>query len=228
MKLSVIMPVYNEINNFKAIFDKVLLAEPKDKEVVIVDDFSTDGTREMLQKLTPPENVHIFYLEKNCGKGAAIREALKHVSGEYIVIQDADMEYEPSEYIKLLQPLEEKKADIVYGSRFLGKFEAMSFAHKMGNKFLTLLTNLLYGVKITDMETCYKMFPLKAYQGIEIKSNRFDFEPEITSKFLKRGFKIIELPISYKARKFNEGKKISWKDGFDAVKALLRFKFFEK
>lgn len=224
LKLSVIMPVFNEQKTFMEIYDRVQ-SVPTEKEIIIVDDCSTDGTRKLLQETVFPENVKLICHEKNKGKGAAIRTGVSMAKGELIVIQDADMEYNPQDYVRLMEPIESGEVDVVYGSRFLGRFEAMSFSHKWGNKFLTFLTSLLYRTSITDMETCYKMCRRKIYDDIEIKSDRFDFEPEITSKILKKGYKIKEIPINYKARKAGEGKKISWIDGFDAIMALIRFKF---
>ncbi len=226
MKLSVIMPVFNEQSTFLKIYEKVK-SVPPEKEIIIVDDCSSDGTSEILKNMDLPDNVKLICHEKNKGKGAAIRTGLSLAQGDLIVIQDADMEYNPEDYVRLIEPIDAGEVNVVYGSRFLGKFEAMSFSHKWGNKFLTFLTAILYNTKITDMETCYKMCRREVYEGMQIKSDRFDFEPEITSKILKKGYKIKEIPINYRARKLGEGKKISWIDGFAAIRALIFFKFFD-
>ena len=225
MKLSIIMPVYNEKNTIRVILDKIL---PLDlyKEIIIVDDFSTDGTREILRELKT-ENIQVIYHEKNMGKGSAIRTGINYASGEYMVVQDADLEYEPAEYENLLKPILEGTAKVVYGSRFMGKRKSMYTLHFWGNKFLTLAANILYGSKLTDMETCYKMIPLSLAREINHRANGFEFDPEITAKILKRSIKIHEVPISYKGREFHEGKKISWKDGIKHLWTLLKYKIID-
>ena len=227
-KLSIIIPVYNEQNTVEEI---IQLVENVDlgsiaKEVVIVNDASTDGTAAKLEEIKrkKPELIILTH-EQNAGKGAALRTGIAHTTGDYVIIQDADLEYDPQEYKKLIEPIVEKRADVVYGSRFSGNYEDMSNLHYFGNKLLTLITNILFGVLLTDMETCYKLTPGDFLRKITIHSNRFNFEPEITAKILKSGLRVIEIPISYKGRTHSEGKKITWKDGVSAVFTLLRFRF---
>jgi glycosyltransferase involved in cell wall biosynthesis len=227
MKLSVIMPVYNEKSTIEDIINKVQkvpLMEELEREIIVVDDGSSDGTREILRERKNSE-LKVFLHPKNQGKGAAIRTGLKHATGDLLIIQDADLEYDPNDYQKLLKPILEKKAAVVYGSRFTGERRNMLFLHYMGNRFLSFVTNLLYNTTLSDMETCYKLFTKEALEGIEIRSNRFEFEPEITAKVLKKGIRIYEVPISYAGREFDEGKKISWKDGFSALWALAKYRF---
>ncbi len=226
-KVSIVVPVYNEINTIDIILEKIEQASfcGLEKEIILVDDMSFDGTREHLKTLE--DKYRIYYHEKNQGKGAAIRTAMKHISGDIMVIQDADLEYDPSDYHELIQLIVGNRADVVYGSRLTGAKPSRSFmfTHWLGNKVLTLTTNILYGATLTDMETCYKAFNTKFLQGIEIKSDRFDFEPEITAKVLKRHARLYELPISYYGREYSEGKKITWVDGLHAIWALLKFRF---
>jgi glycosyltransferase involved in cell wall biosynthesis len=225
MKLSVIIPVYNEKNTLSEIIDRVQKVG-LEKEIILVDDCSSDGTRELLPSFTA-QNIKIVLQDKNQGKGAAIRRGIEEASGDYIIIQDADLEYDPQEYIKLILPIIEGQAQVVYGSRFLGAHKFSTLSHFLGNKMLTWLTDLLYESALTDMETCYKLIPAKLIKSIPLRANRFDFEPEITAKILKRGIKIREVPISYRGREFAEGKKISWIDGFAAIWALLKYRFYD-
>ena len=226
-KVSIVVPVYNEINTIDIILEKIEQASfcGLEKEIILVDDMSFDGTREHLKTLE--DKYRIYYHEKNQGKGAAIRTAMEHISGDIMVIQDADLEYDPADYHELIQLIVDDRADVVYGSRLTGAKPSRSFmfTHWLGNKVLTLTTNILYGATLTDMETCYKAFNTKFLQGIEIKSDRFDFEPEITAKVLKRHARLYELPISYYGREYSEGKKITWVDGLHAIWALLKFRF---
>lgn len=226
MKLSVIMPVYNEKKTLQKIVERVMAVD-LDKELIIIDDCSTDGTREVLRQFQKDESIKIILQTTNQGKGAAIRAGIEKASGDYIIIQDADLEYDPNDYLKLVVPVIEGKAKVVYGSRFLGRHVFSSISHYWGNKALSLLTTFLYGAVLTDMETCYKLIPAKFMKNIPLRANRFDFEPEITAKILKNGYKIREVPISYKGREFNEGKKISWKDGFAAIAALIKYRFWD-
>lgn len=224
MLLSVIIPVYNEKGTIREIVDRVQ-AVPINKEIIIVDDGSSDGTREILHELAMQDNIKVFLHEKNRGKGAALSTGLKKVSGDYVIFQDADLEYHPEEYQTLLEPILKGDADVVYGSRFKGSGRAFLFWHKMGNIFLNFVTNVLYNSTLTDMETCYKMFRRDVISGITIESNRFNVEPEVTAKILKRGFRVYEVPITYSGRDFTEGKKITWRDGFSALFTLLKYRF---
>lgn len=199
-----------------------------EKELVVVDDGSTDGTKEILQKLDAERYfAKVYFHEKNQGKGAALRTAQGYATGDIIIIQDADLEYSPNEYPELLKPILENRADVVYGSRLSGgrPTRAFKFTHLLGNKFLSLLTNVLYDCTLTDMETCYKVFRADIFKKVTIKSNRFEFEPEITAKILKQRVRLYELPISYFGRDYSEGKKITWKDGFGAIWALIKYRF---
>ena len=226
-KVSIVVPVYNEINTIDIILEKIEQASfcGLEKEIILVDDMSFDGTREHLKTLE--DKYRIYYHEKNQGKGAAIRTAMKHISGDIMVIQDADLEYDPSDYHELIQLIVDDRADVVYGSRLTGAKPSRSFmfTHWLGNKVLTLTTNILYGATLTDMETCYKAIKREFIEGIEIKSRKFDIEPEITAKLVKKGAKIRELPIGYNARNYASGKKITYKDGLMAIVALIKYKF---
>ena len=231
MKLSVVIPVYNEADTLEKIIQKVL-AVPIEKEIILVDDYSIDGSREIEDNLAKKyKNIRVFKQDKNYGKGAALRIGFEKAKGEYVIIQDADLEYDPADTIKLLASMEDNDIDekrVIYGSRFLGaERKSMSLTHTLGNKALTTLTNVLYNTSITDMETCYKMFPREVIQSIKYHSNRFNFEPEITAKILKKGYKIFEVPIKYYGRDWDEGKKISWKDGFAAIWALIKYRFVD-
>jgi len=231
--------VYNERATIEEIVRRVQDAPVAgvEKEIILVDDGSSDGTRDILRAMqaansaaaaAPPAGMKIIFHEVNQGKGAAIRTGLRYVTGELTVIQDADLEYDPREYGVLMQPILEDRADVVYGSRFMGPHRAFNFLHMLGNKFLTLITNLLYNTILSDMETCYKMFRTAVFQDIQLRANRFDFEPEITAKILKRGYRVYEVPISYAGRDVEEGKKISaWRDGLPALWALIKYRFVE-
>lgn len=226
-KVSIIIPVFNEKDTLKLLLAKVEQANfaGLEKEIIMVDDCSNDGTTDILKELS--QNYKVLFHEKNQGKGAAIRTAVKEATGDFVVIQDADLEYLPDDYDKLLPLLINNEADVVYGSRFLNVENSKNFIlkNKIANKFLTLLTNILFGATITDMETCYKAFKREFIQGITIKSDRFDFEPEITAKVMKQKARLKEVPISYFGRGHEEGKKINWKDGVHAIFALIKFRF---
>lgn len=230
-KISIIVPIYNEIQTINQILEKIAQANfcDMEKEIILVDDCSTDGTRDLLKELEKNNKYKIYYHQKNQGKGAAIKTAIKEVTGDIVVIQDADLEYDPKEYKELIKLILENKADVVYGSRLSGAKASRSFkfSHLLGNKFLTLLTNILYDTTLTDMETCYKAFKADVIKSINIRSNKFDFEPEITAKIMKKKCSLYEVPISYYGRDYNEGKKITWNDGFGAVIALLKYKFID-
>ncbi len=225
MKLSILMPVYNERDTVEEIVRQVMAVD-LEKELIIVDDGSADGTREILkQKIEGQPNVRVVYHEHNQGKGAAIRTGKELISGDLAIIQDADLEYDPNDYHTLIDPIIKKKADVVYGSRFLGTRRAFLFWHYLGNRFLTFVTNLLYNTMLTDMETCYKVFRAPILKEMTIRSDRFEFEPEITAKVFKKGYKVFEVPIYYSGRDFAEGKKITWRDGFKAVWTIIKFRF---
>lgn len=230
--ISVLMPVYNEIHFLDAILQKVESTDlcGLSKEIILVDDGSTDGTRELLAQLQQQKPyLKILFHDKNQGKGAALRTALTQATGDIIVIQDADLEYDPADYPDLLKLILDGRADVVYGSRLSsGKpVRAFNILHYFGNQFLTLVTNVLYNTTLTDMETCYKAFRGDIIKPIQIRSDRFDFEPEITAKVLKRGAKLYEAPISYAGRDPSEGKKITWVDGIWAIWALVKFRFID-
>ncbi len=226
MKISILMPVYNEIKTIKDVLQLVKAIE-LDKEIILVDDYSTDGTRELLKKEYGDGfgEVRVFYHKKNKGKGAAIRTALENAKGEYVIVQDADMEYSPNDMITMTKFAEETGAEAVYGSRFLKTWRTTSFPHFLVNKTLTVLTNILFGGSLTDMETCYKMVKTDVIRSLNIKAERFEFEPEVSAKLLKKGVKIKEIPVSYRGRGYDEGKKIGWRDGVEAVMTIFRLKF---
>nr|WP_040666069.1 glycosyltransferase family 2 protein [Nitrolancea hollandica] len=228
MKLSVVIPVYNEVNTIRQILEQVRGVEiPYEKEIIVVDDSSTDGTREILaDEEARNQDTRILYHRENRGKGAAVRSGLATVTGDVVIIQDADLEYDPRDYAKLLRPIEEGRSKVVYGSRFLGEHKAMYFWHSVGNKSLTLVTNILFDTTLTDMETCYKVFTADIARGLRLTSDRWGFDPEITAKILKQGHRIYEVPISYTGREFWEGKKISWRDGMTVLVTLVRCRLF--
>lgn len=228
MKLSVVIPVYNEVQTIKEIVARVQAVE-LEKEIIIVDDYSTDGTREHLREVNQVhENLKVLYHDHNQGKGAALRTGFQAITGDVVIIQDADLEYDPREYPHLLAPIVDGRADVVYGSRFLcGPHRVLFFWHYVGNKFLTLISNMFTNLNLTDMETCYKVFKREILDEITVKSNRFGFEPEFTAKIARKGFRIYETSISYSGRTYAEGKKIGWKDGIKAIFAILWFRFFD-
>jgi len=227
MKLSVVIPVYNEKDTIEKIVDLVRGVSDVEKEIIIVDDGSTDGSVDILKKIGEKyPDIKIVIKGVNKGKGDTLKVGFKETTGDYVIIQDADLEYDPQDYTKLIRALGEEDADVIYGSRFSGSYEKMSTLHYFGNKLLTLSTNVLFGVMLTDMETCYKLMPGDFIRKVNIKSEKFDFEPEITAKILKAGLKIKEVPITYRGRDFNEGKKITWRDGFNALHTLIKFRFF--
>ena len=226
MKVSVVIPVYNEESTIREIIERVQ-AVPVDKEIIVVDDYSTDGTSDELTKLEAEGAIRLYRHEVNKGKGAACRTGIAKIEGDVVIIQDADLEYDPADYPILLGPIEKGRSKVVYGSRFLGAHKAMYFWHSVGNKMLTLVTNVLYNTTLTDMETCYKVFTADIARKLTLKSNRWGFDPELTAKILKMGNRIYEVPISYTGREFDEGKKISWKDGFTIIWVLIKYRFLK-
>lgn len=227
MKLSIIIPVYNEKKTIKEIVRRVMAVKlPKvKKEIVIVDDCSTDGTKKILEKIKRRHpKFKIFYHAQNQGKGGAVRTGLEQATGDYLLIQDADLEYDPRDIPRLLKPIQEGKAKVVYGSRFTGEHRNMFFWHMVGNKFLSFLTNLLYNTTLSDMEVCYKLFSCDSLKGVVLKERRWGFDPEITAKVLNKGIRIYEVPISYTGREIEEGKKISWRDGFRILWVLVKYR----
>jgi glycosyltransferase involved in cell wall biosynthesis len=225
VKLSVVIAAYNERATIMEILHRVV-SIPHDKEVIVVDDGSTDGTTQCLKDMTV-KDVKAFFHEKNRGKGAALRTGFQHVTGDIVIIQDADLEYDPGEYGQLIEPILDGRADVVYGSRFLGgPHRVLFFWHYVGNKFLSILSNMLTNLNLTDMETGYKAFRSSILSKVVIKSDRFGFEPEITAKFAKLKCRIYEVPISYSGRGYGEGKKITWKDGLAALFHVIRFRLF--
>jgi glycosyltransferase involved in cell wall biosynthesis len=224
MKLSVIIPVYNEEKTVLEVIRQVRACGVPELEIVVVNDCSTDRTRELLESLPPAPDLVIVHHDTNRGKGAAIRTAQQRITGDVVVIQDADLEYSPTEFPRLLRPIEEDKADAVYGSRYSGRELLVdSFWHYLGNKVLTTFSNMLANIHITDMETCYKMMRAELFRGMELECNRFGFEPEVTAKLARRRCRIYEIPIAYEARRFDEGKKIGWQDGIAALWYIVKY-----
>ncbi len=227
MRLSVIIPVYNERATIREILRQVRMVGLAD-EIIVVDDGSTDGTREILAEEARNGDLRVIFHERNMGKGAAVRTGIAHATGDILLIQDADLEYDPRDYPNLIRPILEGRAAVVYGSRFLGPRKAMLFWHMIGNKFLTMVTNLLYDAILSDMETGYKVFRAEVVRGIPLRARGFEFEPEITAKILKRGYRIFEVPISYYGREFKEGKKIRpIRDGLKALWTLIKYRFVD-
>ncbi len=231
-RISILIPVFNEARTLQELLGQVdaAVVAGLDKELIIVDDGSTDGTREILEHLAGLQTpFRVVFHGQNMGKGAAIRTALTYATGDLILVQDADLEYDPRDYAELLDPLLRGRADVVYGSRLRGGKPVRDFSllYLWGNKFVTLVTNALYRAALTDMETGYKVFRADVIKNLQIRANRFDFEPEVTAKVLKRGYKLVELPISYYGRPHAEGKKLTWRDGFAAIWTLVKYRFMD-
>jgi len=223
MKLSVIIPIYNEANTLRTLIERVQRV-PLEKELILVDDGSTDGTRAILKELEHQENIRVVYHERNRGKGSAIRTGIQHVTGDMVLIQDADLEYDPRDYIRLIHPFTQDGAKVVYGSRRLNQNPSSYRRYLWGGILLTWIANLLYGTRITDEPTCYKVFDAAVLKGIDLKCTGFEFCPEVTAKVAKRGLRIHEVPISYHPRKIEEGKKIRWRHGVQAIWTLIKYR----
>jgi len=227
VKLSVVIPCYNEVNTLREIVSAVRSSGYEDLEIIVVDDYSTDGSRNLLQGELASEVDSVLFHDKNMGKGAALRTGFQAATGDLVIVQDADLEYDPREFTKIAQPILEGKADVVYGSRFAGgeSHRVLYYWHSVGNAFLTRLSNMFTNINLTDMETCYKMFRREVIQSIDLKENRFGFEPEVTAKLARMDVRIFEVGISYSGRTYEEGKKIGWKDGVRAVYAIVKYRF---
>jgi glycosyltransferase involved in cell wall biosynthesis len=225
VKLSVIVPVFNERDTVGELIRRVRAIDI-DKEIIVVDDCSTDGSREVLTGLAERGEIRLFLQRRNRGKGAAVQEGLRHVEGDVVLVQDADLEYDPQDYPILLRPILSGKSKVVYGSRFLGEHKAMYFWHSVGNRLLTLITNVLFDTTLSDMETCYKVFTVDIAQRLRLREPRWGFDPEITAKILRMGHRIYEVPISYAGREYHEGKKITWRDGVRVIATLVRYRLF--
>ena len=229
MKISIIIPCFNEHKTINTILDKLKNLSNFSKEIIIVDDFSNDGTKEILQKIENSDEIKTIFNEKNFGKGYCIKKGIEEASGDIIIIQDADLEYDPTDIPKLINPIKNGDADVVYGSRFTGSDEkrVLFYWHSLGNKFLTTLSNMFSNLNLTDMECCYKAFKKEIIKEINLKENRFGFEPEVTAKISKKDIKIFEVGIKYFGRKYSEGKKITWIDGFRAIYCIIFYSFFD-
>jgi len=228
MKISIIIPCYNECKTIEKIIDKVRDEKKYKKEIIVIDDYSVDGTREILENKVKNKVDKIIFNEKNYGKGFCVRKGINAAEGDIVLIQDADLEYDPSDYSKLISPIEKNEADVVYGSRFVGSDEkrVLFYWHSLGNFLLTTLSNMFSNINLTDMENCYKVFRTEIIKNINLKENRFGFEPEITAKLAKRKLRIFEVGVKYYGRTYDQGKKIGWKDGISALRCILMYNLF--
>jgi len=230
MKLTIIIPCFNEVNTIKKIIDKIIEINNYEKEIIVIDDFSTDGSRQILSEIEKISISKLILNERNYGKGYCIKKGIEEATGDIVIIQDADLEYDPSDYKKLIEPIHKNQADVVYGSRFIGSEEkrVLYYWHTVGNKFLTTLSNMFTNINLTDMECCYKAFKTEIIKKIDLKENRFGFEPEVTAKLAKKNIRIYEVGIKYFGRKYSDGKKITWKDGFAAIYCIIYYNVFNQ
>ena len=230
MKLTIIIPCFNEVNTIKKIIDKIIEINNYEKEIIVIDDFSTDGSRQILSEIEKVNISKLILNERNYGKGYCIKKGIEEATGDIVIIQDADLEYDPSDYKKLIEPIHKNQADVVYGSRFIGSEEkrVLYYWHTVGNKFLTTLSNMFTNINLTDMECCYKAFKAEIIKKIALKENRFGFEPEVTAKLAKKNIRIYEVGIKYFGRKYSDGKKITWKDGFAAIYCIIYYNVFNR
>ena len=228
MKLTILIPCYNEVNTIRQIIDKIIEINNYEKEIIVIDDFSTDGSRQILSEIEKISISKLILNERNYGKGYCIKKGIEEATGDIVIIQDADLEYDPSDYKKLIEPIHKNQADVVYGSRFIGSEEkrVLYYWHTVGNKFLTTLSNMFTNINLTDMECCYKAFKTEIIKKIDLKENRFGFEPEVTAKLAKKNIRIYEVGIKYFGRKYSDGKKITWKDGFAAIYCIIYYNVF--
>jgi len=228
MKLTIIIPCFNEVNTIRQIIDKIIEINNYEKEIIVIDDFSTDGSRQILSEIEKISISKLILNERNYGKGYCIKKGIEEATGDIVIIQDADLEYDPSDYEKLIEPIHKNQADVVYGSRFIGSEEkrVLYYWHTVGNKFLTTLSNMFTNINLTDMECCYKAFKTEIIKKIDLKENRFGFEPEVTAKLAKKNIRIYEVGIKYFGRKYSDGKKITWKDGFAAIYCIIYYNVF--
>jgi len=230
MKLTIIIPCFNEVNTIRQIIDKIIEINNYEKEIIVIDDFSTDGSRQILSEIEKLSISKLILNERNYGKGYCIKKGIEEATGDIVIIQDADLEYDPSDYKKLIEPIHKNQADVVYGSRFIGSEEkrVLYYWHTIGNKFLTTLSNMFTNINLTDMECCYKAFKTEIIKKIDLKENRFGFEPEVTAKLAKKNIRIYEVGIKYFGRKYSDGKKITWKDGFAAIYCIIYYNVFNQ
>ena len=228
MKLTIIIPCFNEVNTIRQIIDKIIEINNYEKEIIVIDDFSTDGSRQILSEIEKISISKLILNERNYGKGYCIKKGIEEATGDIVIIQDADLEYDPSDYKKLIEPIHKNQADVVYGSRFIGSEEkrVLYYWHTVGNKFLTTLSNMFTNINLTDMECCYKAFKTEIIKKIDLKENRFGFEPEVTAKLAKKNIRIYEVGIKYFGRKYSDGKKITWKDGIAAIYCIIYYNVF--